>query len=316
MALPEVSVVVATRNRAERLMGLINSLEAQSLDPSHFELVVVDDGSTDGTAERLAAASSRCSFAITVRPSTGAGIAVARNRGWRAARSSLVAFTDDDCEVAPTWLETLVIAARDGEGDVIYGPTLPIPRELASIGPFTHTKRIEGPNPSFQTCNIAYPRALLERLGGFDEVLHDLGEDTDLAWRAKEAGARFAWNPDARVFHAVDDVGPTGFLRRAARGADSVMVFRRHPELRAELRWGVFRNGRLPWLALALVGGAATRRTRGLAALLALPYALRLTAVCHDQRAPLPLAPFYAIADILHAITALRGSLRHRTLVL
>jgi hypothetical protein len=256
--------------------------------------------------------------ALTMLHRPGGGPAAARNAGWRAAKAPLVAFTDDDCEAPPEWLERALAAAGEHPGAIIQGPTSPIPRELDLTGPFTRTKDIPAPNPSFQTCNIVYPRALLERLGGFDEGFPEaLGEDTDLGWRAREIGGELHWDEGVRMHHAVDDVGPVGYMRGALRGADAVRVFRRHPQLRAEgLRFGVIRNPRLPHLALALAGAAIARRAPWAAALLALPYARALASVCRRQRAPLLLAPYYAVWDGLYTYTALRGSLRHGTLVL
>ena len=312
---PEISVVVPTRNRAARLEGLLRSLSAQTLEPGRFEVIVVDDGSDDGTAALLAAAEAPGLSAIR---RSGDGPAAARNAGWRSARAPLVAFTDDDCEATPDWLEQALAAAAERPGAIVQGPTTPIPAELELTGPFTRTKEIPAVNPSFQTCNIVYPRELLERLGGFDEGFPEaLGEDTDLGWRAREIGVELHWSERVRVHHAVDDLGPVGFLRTALRGADAVRVFRRHPRLRAEgLRWGVVRNGRLPWLGLAVVGLLVARRSPALGAVLALPYARRLARVCAKQRATPLLAPYYALWDVLFAYTSLRGSLRHGTFVL
>jgi len=314
----EISVVVATRDRADRLEGLLRSLAAQTIEPERFELIVVDDGSTDGTAGVLARAAEEGALSISVLRRDGNGPAAARNAGWRTARSPLVAFTDDDCEPPADWLEEALAGAAERPGAIVQGPTTPIPRELERTGPFTRTKEITEPNPSFQTCNIVYPRELLERLEGFDEGFPEaLGEDTDLGWRARELGVDLHWSDGVRMHHAVDDVGAVGYLRGALRGADAIRVFRRHPRLRSEgLRFGVVRSPRLPHLALALAGVAVARRVPLLGALLVLPYARALAGVCRRQRAPLLLAPYYAVWDLLFAYTAVRGSLRHRTLVL
>ena len=314
---PEISVVIATRDRAERLAGILRTLAAQTLPAERFEVIVIDDGSTDATADVLARAAEAGEPPVSVLRRSGGGPAAARNAGWREAAAPLVAFTDDDCEAAARLARAhprrrLRTRARSSRADLAE------PRELERTGPFTRTKEIPAPNPSFQTCNIAYPRELLERLEGFDEGFPEaLGEDTDLGWRAREIGGDLYWDDEVRMHHAVDDVGPVGYLRGALRGADAVRVFRRHPELRAEgLRFGVIRSPRLPHLALALAGLAVARRLPALGALLALPYARALAAVCRRQRAPLVLAPYYAVWDLLFTYTALRGSLRHRTLVL
>ena len=315
---PAIAVVAATRNRAGRLAGLLGSLEAQSLEPGRFEVVVVDDGSTDDTRTVLEQATERGRLALTAVRAGGEGPARARNLGWRAARAPLVAFTDDDCEADPGWLEAMLALAQRHPGAIVQGPTTPIPAERERLGPFSRTRRIEEPGPWYETCNILYPRELLERLGGFDERYPEpLGEDTDLGWRAREQGTELVWAPDARVHHAVDEVGAAGILRATMIGADAVAVFDRHPELRrTTLRWGVVRNPSLPRLGLALCGIALARHRRP-AALLALPYARDLAGRARRDGTSNPaIAAFYVATDLAHLYTSVRGSIRHGMLVL
>lgn len=311
---PEVSVVIPTRDRAERLSAALAALRAQTLERERFEMVVVDDGSTDGTAALLADGEPGLR---TVRL-PGRGPAAARNAGWRAAQAPLVAFTDDDCEADPSWLEALLEAHRASPGAVLQGVTLPIPREAPLLRrPFTRTRRIEEPSPWFATCNMAYPRELLERLEGFDELFPEaLGEDTDLGWRAVEQGARVEFAPCAVVHHAVEELGSAGYMRHALRGADAVYAFRRHPGLRERtLEYGVFRNPSLARLALALGGLALARRHRA-AVLLALPYARNVAGRAMKYDSGPALVPYLVAYDLVQAFTSLRGSIRHRTLVL
>ena len=218
-----VSVVVATRNRPERLRALLDSLAAQA-GPA-FELIVVDDASD------VPVAAGR---ARVIRLPVHGGPGPARNAGWRAAGGDLIAFIDDDCTAQPGWLAALAAAhARDADA-VIQGRTEPDPAEAPRLAAFTRSQSVtSGPGPWFQTCNIAYPRALLERLGGFDAAAFPTtGEDCDLAWRAIEAGAHVTFAPDAHVRHAVVQLDWRGMLRRAWRWGDAMPAFARHPELR------------------------------------------------------------------------------------
>jgi GT2 family glycosyltransferase len=315
---PDVSVVVPTRDRARRLAGLLGALQGQTLAPDRFEVIVVDDGSRDGTADLLERASSGGRLSLRVLRLDGAGPAAARNRGWRDARAGLVAFTDDDCEPTAAWLEEGLRASARAPAAIVQGPTRPIPRERGLLErPFTRTKLIERPGPWFQTCNIFYPKELLERLDGFDEVFPEaLGEDTDLGWRAREAGAGLEFAEDAVVHHAVEALGPIAHLRQALRGADAVYAFRRHPGLRAEaLSYGVFRDPSLARLALALLGLVIFRR-RALMLLLALPYGRNVLGRSLSSGGSPLLAPYLVAYDLLQAYTSLRGSLRHGTVVL
>lgn len=317
---PQVSVVVATRDRERRLAALLRSLRAQTVEPSAFEVIVVDDGSADGTAALLRHEAESEPFEL--RPATRAqagGPARARNDGWRIAKAPLVAFTDDDCEVAPDWLERLLELAESNPGAVLQGRTVPNPRELDARGPFSVTREVDGSGPRwFETCNIAYPRELLERLDGFDETFSEpLGEDTDLGWRALAAGATRQFSADAVAFHAVEYLGPADHLRGALVGADSVLVFRRHPALRAEaLAAGIVRNHAHLRLLLALAGLVAARRWRQPSALLTLPYLKLLIWRTRRVDASPALAPYFLLYDLLTLYTTARGDLRHRVLVI
>lgn len=313
---PEVSVVIPTRDRARRLGAALRALRRQTLSPERFEIVVVDDGSTDETPELVSDEAGPPG--LRGLRLFGQGPAVARNAGWHEARAPLVAFTDDDCEPDRDWLRSLIEASKAAPGAILQGVTRPNPREAALLRrPFTRTRRIEKPSPWFATCNIAYPRQLLERLGGFDESFPEaLGEDTDLGWRALEQGATAEFVPTAIVHHAVEELGAAGYLRHALRGADAVYAFRRHPGLRAStLRYGVVRNPALARLGLAAVGLTLARHHRA-AMLLAVPYAKNVAGRWLSLDAGPLLVPYLISYDLVQAFTSLRGSLRHRTLVL
>lgn len=312
---PRVSVVVATRNRAERLGRLLAALDRQRIDD--FELVLVDDASTDATPRLIAERESREHGppARGVRLAVSQGPAVARNAGWPLAQASLVAFTDDDCEPAPGWLEALAEAAAETPGTVLQGRTEPNPRELGELGPYSRTLNVHSLGPWFPTANMAYPRELLERIDGFDESFAYVGEDADLAWRALEAGADVRWVDGALVHHAVVDLGPVGRLRIASQWAPAFRLFARHPGLRERLPLGLFWKHSHQNLGLALLGLLAARRAPlGLA--LALPYAWGLRVRMTSERARAVHAPYYALHDLVEVATAVRGSVAARTLVL
>jgi glycosyltransferase involved in cell wall biosynthesis len=314
---PAISVIVPTRDRATRLERLLAALRRQTIGTEAFEVIVVDDASSDSTASVLAEASEGLALRLIRRP-VSRGPAAARNQGWLAARADLVAFVDDDCEPTPQWLERALAAAREHPGFIVAGPTTPNPAETDRIGPFARTRDLPRQDEWFASCNIVYPRDLLARLEGFDEQRFGeaLGEDTDLGWRARELGAELHFEPAAAVHHAVDEIGAIAALREALVGVDAIYAFRRHPELRRRtLRLGVVRDPALPRLLLAASGLAIARRHRWAAAL-AVPYALSVARRCAGPGAGPGFAPFFVARDALALTTAVRGSLRHRTLVL
>jgi GT2 family glycosyltransferase len=302
--MPGLSVVIPTHSRADRLAALLDSIEGAD------EVVVVADGATPAVAAVLAAR------AVTVvRHAASRGPAAARNSGWRAASGDLIAFVDDDCRAAPGWMAALR-AAADGEA-VVQGRVEPDPLEAAAIGPFTRTLRVNAAGPFFQTANILYPRALLERLGGFDEAYpYPAGEDTDLGWRAREAGARVVFAPDALVWHAVHPMGPAALVRDARRWGSAVRIVKRHPGLRAHFHRRVFWKRSHERLLLAAAGVVLAPRTRGASLALAIPWALvhrgeHPSAVALAQALPAHLA-----VDSAELVAMARGSLESRTLLL
>jgi glycosyltransferase involved in cell wall biosynthesis len=310
---PRVSVVVPTHNRAQRLRKLLQSLREQSVTPDAFEVIVVDDASADETRSVLddEAAAGGLDLRVIRRDRSG-GPAAARNQGWRAALAPLIAFTDDDCVAQPGWLEAGIAAGAANPGAIVQGRTDPDPGELESYGPFSHTLRIPEPTPWFETCNAFYPRALLERLDGFDERTFSgpSGEDADLAWRAIESGADHVFSDDARVFHAVLDVGPIGRIRQATLRSDAVAAMARHPELRRRHVWRrVFWDQHHELFIRALAALVLRRRLGPLAIYRAAPYVEFLT---RRRTGPL-LAPYLIAHDLVEVAAVVRGAVRART---
>lgn len=317
---PRVSVVVATHNRAGRLADLLASLREQTLPSHEFEVIVVDDASADDTQRVLAAAAERGGLTLrTIRREQSGGPGAARNDGWRAATAPVVAFTDDDCVVASDWLERGLAKAGEHPGAVVQGRTNPIPAEADRLGPFSRTLRVNELGPYYQTCNIFYPRDVLERVGGFDAEAFKLrGEDCDLAWRAIAAGADTVFAPDAEAFHAVNRIGPVGRLRIAWLWFEAVQLFRRHPELRkVHLHYRVFWSGSHYLLLRAVVALLLRRRLPAVFTWwLGKPYLGYLVERGQREGGGPLLAPYWLAYDLVETAAMVRGSVRYRTFVL
>jgi glycosyltransferase involved in cell wall biosynthesis len=312
---PEVSVVVATRDRADMLRRLLASLSGQAIEPARFEVIVVDDGSRDGTADLLRREAERGGLSLrSIARERPGGRAAARNLGWRAARAPVVAFTDDDCVAAPRWLVAGLESARANPGAIVQGRTSPDPEGMKSFNPFSHTVSNPRPTPWFETCNVAYPRELLERVGGFEEAaFHKEGEDADLAWRAIASGAGHVFAPDALVHHAVVSVGPLGKLRYATRRSDAVLCMARHPEIRRRHLWRrVFYSRDHELLLRAAVALVLPRRLGWLRLWLAAPYVDHLT----SRRSGPLLAPYLVLVDLVETVTCVAAAIRRRVFVL
>jgi GT2 family glycosyltransferase len=322
MADPIVSVVIATCNRAELLPQTVAALDAQQ-GVGPYEIVIVDDASTDRTAAVLTELAPRDDV-VVISMAENRGAAAARNKGWRAARAPIVAFTDDDCRPQPGWLATLV--AGIGDADLVQGRTLPDPAQAANRGPFSRTMQVEFEEGYYETCNVAYRREVLERLQGFDEAFRlPYGEDTDMAWRARKAGARTAFAPDALVFHEVWPSRYKDHLRDMRRRGGLVLLFSKHPELRAHLRKRLFFRPLHQQALLAAVGTAAIalRPSSGprwvVGGGLGLFYAYtcrRYRPAPPNRRGWLTVVPLSLVADLYDVAVMARASVRYRTLLL
>jgi glycosyltransferase involved in cell wall biosynthesis len=314
---PSVSVVTATRDRRERLAAMLKSLEAQTYGTDHFEVVVIDDGSRDGTTELLeeAAQSGRLRLRYAVQEQSG-GPAAARNRGWRMAEAPLIAFTDDDCVTTPGWLEALVSAEGGAHNVIVQGPTRPNPDEVERLSAYAKTVNVSGPTPHFETCNVLYPRAVLERVGGFDESYPaPAGEDSDLGIRSLQAGALRAFADDAVVYHAVHERRPAEGLKDALLATAGVQSYKVNPALREHLSHGVFYDRSHPLLLQSAYALWLARRAPAAAAFAA-PYAFNLRSRCRAAGVPLSEAPYFIAYDVVQLAATVRGAIRHRTFIL
>jgi glycosyltransferase involved in cell wall biosynthesis len=235
--MPRVSVIVPAYNAAATIGSCIAALGAQAMDPSLYEVIVVDDGSTDETvtlAEQAAAASRADVRLVSMQENRGP--AAARNEGVRAARGEILAFTDADCEAAPAWL-VRGLGALDAEPALaaVEGRTDP----KGEVGTLTHQMRNDT-GGLWMTCNMLYRRDALERAGGFDERFRvAFLEDSDLAFAVMEDGGRIAWVPDAIVDHLVLHEGRSRFGAEARKRVYNALLYRKHPDLYARHIAGV-----------------------------------------------------------------------------
>jgi glycosyltransferase involved in cell wall biosynthesis len=316
---PEISVIVPAFNATATIGATLDALADQDVEAS-YEVLVVDDGSADGTAELATAAGAR----VLVQGREGP--AAARNLGASEARGSLLAFTDADCVPQRQWLREGGEALRGA--DLVQGRVLPDPR--AESKPFDRTLTVTREYGLYETANLFVTRELFASLGGFEDWLparvgKPLAEDVWFGWKARRSGARVAFCDRALVHHAVFPRGAWAYAAERLRRAYFPAMVARVPELRETFlyrRWFLTRRTSRVDLALAgaLVAAVAGRRRSSLAplaSLAALPYArLALTAARRwGRRAPIALAGDL-LADMIGFGALVWGSLRHRTPVL
>ena len=315
-----VSVIVPVRDRRALLARCLDALAAQTY--RDFEVVVVDDGSGDGSGDLAALRGAR-----VVRTS-GVGAVAARTAGVAAAHGEVLAFTDSDCEPDADWLAEAV-AAIDAGADVVNGrtrperPTLPLERSMGS--------GLEGLYP---TCNVLYRREAFEEAGGFDldagkrlgfrpdrrSQGDGFGEDTMLAWRVARAGGRVAYVPEAGVAHAVFPPDVVDVLSRTARVAAFPGLVKEVPELRRTLlrwRWQLGDRTRLPVYGVVLAMLLGRRRLAAVAGWCWIGVRLQeLRQFPLPWRRRLAVLPAEMAIDVITATSLVVGSVRARSVTL
>ena len=218
--MPAVSVVVCTRNRERLLTACLASLDEQSLERNEYEVVVVDNASTDGTPALLSRWQSVGSGRVAVREPV-VGLSTARNRGLSVARGEIAAFLDDDALAVPTWAAAHLAAYREPSVVGAGGPILlsfPDGRPPWAVPELEHwwsaldlgDDDVEFPPPHGPYgANMSVRRSAALGVGGFDARLGRRGqsllssEEAELSARLWAAGGELAYRAGAVVIHQV-----------------------------------------------------------------------------------------------------------------
>ncbi len=230
-----VTVVVPTYNRAASLGRLLDALAGCDVPPGGIEVIVVDDGSTDGTPDVV----RRSPVGARYLRQANRGPAAARNVGWRAARSPLVAFTDDDTVPERRWLVDLVEELHAcPDLAAVGGAILPLRRSF--LADFVQAERLVGHGLDVETgevrylvtANAAWRVDALRTVDGFDEAFPAAaGEDVDLSYRVVARGGRLGVTDRAVVRHD-HRTGLRDLLRAYYRhGQSRHLLAQRHPQL-------------------------------------------------------------------------------------
>lgn len=257
-----VSVVIPVLNAAATLPRQLEALSRQTYREP-WEVVVADNGSTDGTQDIARSFSDRLPRLTVVQAADQKGANHARNRGCDVARGDLIAFCDGDDAVTEEWLEALVGASR--RGDLIGGAI-----ELIADGRVGHDWPPMGSPreprlgflPVASTASFAIWKDVLEDVGGMDER-YQACQDVELSWRAQLASKSLVFEPRARVCYEIRERLGSAFRQHYVRGVAHVQLFdtyRHHgmPRMagRAALAWG--------WLLLTAVPAIPWRSHRDL----------------------------------------------------
>jgi GT2 family glycosyltransferase len=324
-AVPEIAILIPTYDRERFLRELVAALEAQLMPLERFEVVIVDNGSSDETwttLGKLIAATPLRMLVARVTPNRGP--AAARNLAASLSRANDIAFTDDDCLPSPGWIEALASDLAAG-ADLVQGPTLPEPEGASRSGPWDRTIRVEDPSPLYETCNIAYRRSAFDAAGGFAEGLVEsqhrmpFGEDVEVGWRVRDSGGTAAFAPAAIVYHRVHAGRYRAWLDEQRRLGLFPTLVARNSGMAGELWAGVFltkKTAAADLAAAATVAAAVARQPLLLLGTIPWIAARWRDAKARPGRPAVVRLAQLAVGDAVGLAALAAGSVRARRLVI
>ena len=226
---PKVSVVVCVYNGARTIDACLASLER--LNYPNYEVVVVNDGSTDGTRQIAEGYDY-----IHLINQVNKGLSEARNVGIRAATGEIIAFTDADCMADADWLIHLVARFQSSRFGAVGGPNLTPPDDsfvascvAVSPGAPTHVLLDDEVAEHIPGCNMAFRREALAAIDGFDPIFRAAGDDVDLCWRLQNKGYKIGFSPAAIVWHFRRNTIRDYLKQQRGYGKAETLLFFKHP---------------------------------------------------------------------------------------
>jgi glycosyltransferase involved in cell wall biosynthesis len=226
---PRISVVVCAYNAESTIDACMRSL--RELRYPNYEVVVVDDGSTDSTA---AIAERYPEVKLISQPNKG--LSVARNVGAEAATGAIIAYTDSDCVVDPDWLTYLAYKFQYNGFIAVGGPNLPPPEDArvpacvaAAPGGPTHVLLNDEVAEHIPGCNMAFRKEALREANGFDPIYRTAGDDVDLCWRLQNRGHPIGFSPAAMVWHFRRNTIRAYLKQQMGYGKAEALLYFKHP---------------------------------------------------------------------------------------
>ena len=206
-----LSLIICTHNRADQLASCLQSVSDMD-HPEGFELIVVDNASTDSTSEVVKRFAATQNFPVHLVYEPVAGLGRARNRGWRASRGEIIAFTDDDCYVDKGFGKAVLSTFSSDKGLGFVGGRIMLfdnnDLRVTIKESLTRENYLPGqiiPAGAIQGANFSFRRSALENAGGFDPLLGPgttfTADDVEMLARVSIAGWKGVYTPDPVVYH-------------------------------------------------------------------------------------------------------------------
>ena len=237
--LPRFSVIICTRNGGHRLATCLAACRA--IDYPDFEIIVVNDGSTDNTRELLEGTEGLRTFHLEPR-----GLSAARNFGASQATGEILAYTDDDCRPDVQWLSWLAHSFATTTHSAIGGPNLPPPPDslalaltTAAPGAPTHVMLTDTLAEHLPGCHLSVRKSAFDQIAGFDPLFHTAGDDVDFCWRLRDAGHTLGFCGASFVWHH-RRATPWRYLKQQmGYGCAEALLYKKHPTRfsRGGIRW-------------------------------------------------------------------------------
>jgi glycosyltransferase involved in cell wall biosynthesis len=247
---PRVSVVVCAYNAERTMEACLVSLRTMSYP--NYEVVVVNDGSTDGTLaitreqqRRYEADPAAPRFILVDQPNTG--LSVARNVGAEAGTGEIIAYTDSDCVPDPDWLSFLVYRFVRSGFVAVGGPNFPppepslVPAAVAvSPGGPMHVLLDDEVAEHIPGCNMAFTKDALREVNGFEPIFAAAGDDVDFCWRLQNRGHAVGFSAAATVWHYRRNTVKAYLKQQMGYGKAEALLYFKHPyrfNLLGQSRW-------------------------------------------------------------------------------
>lgn len=261
----DISIQICTYNRANLIVKALDALFKQDYPKDKYEIVLVDDGSTDGTAEAVKALNPPCKF--TYLHQENSGLSTGRNKGIKAASGEIILFVDDDIMASEELLSEHMKSHRESPHSVVRGWV-------------NHVDNLEEPGKQpkftmqdistafFWTSNVSVAKKYLEEAGLFDERFKEYGwEDLELGLRLKSLGLQLKYNRNAIVYHyksrwKKSDL-PRLLAQAQSKGRTAVIFLEKHPTMRVKMATGIY-TMRFFWNDLLEMGGLGVQFCRNI----------------------------------------------------
>ncbi len=230
---PSVSVVVCVHNGQATIRRCLQALAA--LNYPDYEVIVIDDGSRDGTAKIVEEFSLKPRFRLF--RTENRGLSSARNLGIQYAAGEIMAFLDSDAYPDREWLRYFAIEFMRSDYSALGGPNIPSPDTngvshcvAASPGWPTHVLVSDRDAEHIPGCNMAFRRKVLESIGGFDPQFRTAGDDVDICWRIAASGYRIGFCPGALVWHLPRSTIRAYWNQQKGYGSAEALLEQKWPE--------------------------------------------------------------------------------------